>query len=230
VELARPLAAEAAEKSSALTSLRLQRKLTIEEAAKRAALWPEQVEWLEEGKLYRFTGQNTAVLALLRYATALDVDHRAARRLSGLPVEPPARRPVGRWLAAGTATATIVTATVIFAIGLGGGGHRPSPAQLHASTLPPPWKVSIDVLNGSGDINYTRRVATRVGTFGYRIQHVTRASRFDYRQTSVYFEPGGAALAQRLATQLGGVATHPLPGGKNKRRLVVIVGPAHATG
>ena len=228
MEFAQPLAEPHAQ-TSPLTTLRLQRKLTIEQAAKRAALWPEQVEWLEEGKLYRFTGQNTAVLALLRYATALDVDHRAARRLSGLSVEPPARRPVGRWLAAG-ATAAIVTATVIFAIGLGGGGHRPSPAQLHASTLPPPWKVSIDVLNGSGDINYTRRVATRVGTFGYRIQHVTRASRFDYRQTSVYFEPGGAALAQRLATQLGGVATHPLPGGKNKRRLVVIVGPAHATG
>ena len=228
MEFARPLAEPHAQ-TSPLTTLRLQRKLTVEQAAKRAALWPEQVEWLEEGKLYRFTGQNTAVLALLRYATALDVDHRAARRLSGLPVEPPARRPVGRWLAAGAATAVIVTATVIFAIGLGG-GHRPSPAQLHASTLPPPWKVSIDVLNGSGDINYTRRVATRVGTFGYRIQHVTRASRFDYRQTSVYFEPGGAALAQRLATQLGGVATHPLPGGKNKRRLVVIVGPAHATG
>jgi hypothetical protein len=90
--------------------------------------------------------------------------------------------------------------------------------------------VSIDVLNGGGDINYTRRVATRIGSFGYRIQHVTRANRFDYKETSIYFEPGGGALAQRLAAQLGGVSTHPLPGGKNKRRLVVIAGPAHATG
>lgn len=169
------------------------------------------------------------MLALLRYATALEIDHREARRLSGLPVQPPPRRPVGRWLAAGGAMAVIVAATVIFAVGLGG-GHTPTPAQLHAATLPPPWKVSIDVLNGSGDINYTRRVATRVGTFGYRIQHVTRAGRFDYRQTAVYFEPGGSALARRLAAQLGGVPMHPLPGGKNKRRLVVIVGPAHATG
>ena len=64
MELARPLAPEAAEKSSALTSLRLQRKLTIEEAAKRAALWPDQVEWLEEGRLYRFPSSETAVLAL----------------------------------------------------------------------------------------------------------------------------------------------------------------------
>jgi len=229
VELARPLAAEPPAQISPLTTLRLQRKLTTEEAAKRAALWPEQVEWLEEGKLYRFQGGDTAVLALLRYATALGIDHREARRLSGMPVEPPARRPVGRWVAAGAVTAILVAVAVTLAIALGGGNGSPA-ASLHASTLPPPWKVSIDVLNGSGDINYTRRVATRVGSFGYRIQHVTRANRFDYRETSVYFEPGGAGLAQRLAAQLGGVPIHPLPGGSNKRRLVVIVGPAHATG
>src|SRR6185369_4498449 len=168
---------------SPLTTLRLQRKLTTEQAAKRAALWPEQVEWLEEGKLYRFQGGDTAVLALLRYATALGIDHREARRLSGMPVEPPARRPVGRWVAAGAATAIVIAATLTFAIGLGG-GHSPSAAERRTSTLPPPWKVSIDVLNGSGDINYTRRVASSVGSFVYRIQHLTRANRFDYRETS----------------------------------------------
>jgi hypothetical protein len=229
MELARPLAAEPPAQTSPLTTLRLQRKLTVEEAAKRAALWPEQVEWLEEGKLYRFPGQDTAVLALLRYATSLGIDHREARRLSGMPVEPPAPRPVGRWVAAGAALTVVLAVSITLAIALGG-GNGSSAAALHASTLPPPWKVSIDVLNGSGDINYTRRVASRVGSFGYRIQHVTRASRFDYRETSVYFEPGGVGLAERLASQLGGVPVHPLPGGTNKRRLVVIVGPAHATG
>ena len=228
MELARPLATEPPAHTSPLTTLRLQRKLTVEEAAKRAALWPEQVEWIEEGKLYRFQGQDTAVLAVLRYATSLGIDHREARRLSGMPVEPPAPRPIGRWIAAGAALAVVLTVTVTLAVALGGNGS--SAAALHASTLPPPWKVSIDVLNGSGDINYTRRVASRVGSFGYRIQHVTRAGRFDYRETSVYFEPGGADLAKRLAAQLGGVAVHPLPGGNDKRRLVVIVGPAHATG
>ncbi len=91
MEHARPLEAQTvpAEKSAALTSLRLQRKLTVEEAAKKAALWPEQVEWLEEGRLYRFPGYEAAVTALLRYATALGIDHREARRLSGMPVEPP---------------------------------------------------------------------------------------------------------------------------------------------
>ena len=228
MELARPLAAEPPAQTSPLTTLRLQRKLTTEQAAKRAALWPEQVEWIEEGKLYRFQGQDTAVLAVLRYATSLGIDHREARRLSGMPVEPPAPRPIGRWIAAGAALVVVLAVTVTLAVALDGNGS--SAAALHASTLPPPWKVSIDVLNGSGDINYTRRVASRVGSFGYRIQHVTRANRFDYRETSVYFEPGGGNLAERLASQLGGVPVHPLPGGNNKRRLVVIVGPAHATG
>src|SRR3954470_10382316 len=215
MELAKPLAADSGEGASPLTTARLQRKLTVEEAAKRAALWPEQVEWLEGGRLYRSPGYQIAVMALLRYATSLGIDHREARRLSGMPVEPPPRRPIGRWIAAGAATAVVVAATLTFAIGLGGNG--PSAAERRASTLPPPWKVSIDVLNGGGDINYTRRVASRIGSFRYRIQHVTRASRFDYKETSVYFEPGGGALAQRLAAQLGGVSTHPLPGGKNKR-------------
>ena len=227
MELARPLAAEAAEKSSALTALRLQRKLTIEEAAKRAALWPEQVEWLEEGRLYRFPSSETAVLALLRYSTALGIDHREARALSGMPVEPPARRPVGRWLAAGAVSAILVAVTLAFTVGFGGGGGRSAKSQ--AATIPPPWKYAVDVLNGSGDINYTRQIASRVGSFGYRIQHVTKANRFDYPETAVYYEPGGATAADRLATQIGCGTPKPLPGGSNPRRLVVIVGPAHAT-
>ncbi|HEY7017615.1 MAG TPA: LytR C-terminal domain-containing protein [Gaiellaceae bacterium] len=228
MELARPLTADPPERTSSLTTLRLQRKLTVEEAAKRAALWPEQVEWLEEGRLYRFPGYEAAVMALLRYATALGVDHREARRLSGMPVEPPRRLPIARWIAAGFATAVVVVVSLVFLVDLGGKTAATAHGKA-AAALPPPWKVPVDVLNGSGDINYTRRVASRVGSFGYRIEHVTKATRFDYRTTAVYFEPGGAPLAQRLAGQLGGVQVHPLPGGRNARRLVVIVGPAHAT-
>ena len=76
-----------------LAGLRLQRKLTVEEAAKRAALWPDQVEWLEDGRLYRFPTSEAAVLALLRYATSLGIDHREARRLAGLPVAAAAAAP-----------------------------------------------------------------------------------------------------------------------------------------
>ena len=228
MELAQPVETAQASRSSALTTIRLQRKLTVEEAAKRAALWPDQVEWLEEGRLYRFPSSNAAVLALLRYATSLGIDHREARRLSGMPVEPPTRRHLARWIAAGAAAALVTTLTLALVLGLGRDEGRSS-APKNTTALAPPWKIAVDVLNGGGDINYTRTIASRVGAFGYRIEHVTKANRFDYRETAVYFEPGGAPLARRLASQLGCGTTSPLPAGRNPRRLVVIVGPPRAT-
>jgi hypothetical protein len=54
---------------------------------------------------------------------------------------------------------------------------------------------------------------------------VRRADRFDYRETAVYYEPGGNAIAARLASDLG-VETKPLPGGNDPRHLIVIVGRA----
>src|SRR3989440_12360577 len=105
MELAKSLEGLPAEQRSALAALRLQRKLTVEEAAKRAALWPDQVEWLEDGRLYRFPSSEAAILALLRYATSLGIDHRETRRLAGLPVEPPPRRQFRRWVAAAATAA-----------------------------------------------------------------------------------------------------------------------------
>ena len=222
MELARPLDPPPADKPSVLAGLRLQRKLTVEEAAKRAALWPDQVEWLEESRLYRFPTSEAAVLALLRYATSLGIDHREARRLAGLPVEPPRRRQFARWAAAAAAGALVgVLLTALF-LAFGHGSTQPGRA---AATLPPPWKYTVDVLNGSGDINYARTLASRVGSFGYRLGHVTKANRFGYKQTVIYFEPGGEALARRLASQLGCGAISPLPGGRDARRLVVVTGP-----
>jgi Helix-turn-helix domain/LytR cell envelope-related transcriptional attenuator len=225
MELARPLDPTPSERVSPLTSLRLQRKLTVDEAAKRAALWPDQVEWLEEGRLYRFPSSEAAVMALLRYATSLGIDHREACRLSGLPVEPPPRRRFGRWIAGGAA----LTLVAVLVTGLVVAFHRGSSAPTgKVATLPPPWKYTTDVLNGDGDINYTRKLADRVLSFGYRLGHVTKANRFDYPKTVVYFEPGGEAAAQRLAGQLGCASVSPLPGGRNSHRLVVITGPPSA--
>ena len=225
MELARPLDAQA-EQRSVLAVLRTRRKLSVEEAAKRAALWPDQVEWLEEGRLSRFPTSEAAVLALIRYATWLGIDHREARRLSGLPVEPPRRKQLARWLAAGGAV--VVVATLLAALGLALGRDGSTPASRAAAALPAPWRLTVDVLNGGGDINYTRRLASRVGSFGYH-GHVAKAGRFDYRRTVVYFEPGGEPLARRLADQLGCGTPSPLPGGSNARRLVVIAGPPSAT-
>jgi LytR cell envelope-related transcriptional attenuator len=215
----------AREEPSALARARLQRQLTPEEAARRAGLTHDEVEWLEDGRLYRFRSSERATVALLLYTTSLGIDRREARRLAGLPVTPATSNPRGRLaVAAGVAaTALAITLAVVVPPRLG----NDSAPGTTAAGLPPPWRISVDVLNGSGDITYTRRVADRIGSFAYQIKRVSRAGRFDYPETSVYFPPGGEKIGQRLAEQLG-VTARPLPAGKNPRRLVVIVGPRRA--
>src|SRR5688500_12491802 len=71
-----------------LAVARLRRQLTIDRAAKLARLTPDEVSWLEEGRLYRFASSDDAVVALLLYTTALGIDRREARQLAGLPILP----------------------------------------------------------------------------------------------------------------------------------------------
>lgn len=218
---------------SPLAAVRLRRRLTVEEAAKRAGITVDEATWLEEGRIYRFRSTDDALLACLVYATALDLDRREARELAGLPVPPKPLdvNPLARLIAVAALAALLsaLAVAVTFSHFHLGSSSTVARQTKRGPVLPAPWTIKVDVLNGSGDINYTRRIASRVGSYGYRIEHVTRANRFDYPETAVYFEPGGAKLAERLATQLGGVPTRPLPGGSNPRRLVVIAGPEHAT-
>lgn len=217
----------APEEPTALARARLQRQLTREDAARRAGLTPDEVEWLEEGRLYRFRSSERATLALLLYTTSLDIDRREARRLAGLPVGPLSSNKRGRLAVCAGLLATTLALVLAIALPPRLGNHSGSASA--AASLPPPWRISVDVLNGGGDINYTRRVADRIGSFAYQIKHVTRAGRFDYPETSVYFPPGGEKIGRRLADQLG-VTARPLPAGKDPRRLVVIVGPPRALG
>lgn len=210
---------------SPLARARVKRQLTAEGAAKRAGLTAEEVGWIEDGRLYRFGSSEKATLALLLYATALDISRREARRLAGLPLlEPTSRNRLA--VVAGVALAAVAAVALAFGVpellDRRGGG-----AETAASNLPAPWKISVDVLNGGGDITYTRRIADRIGSMAYQIKRVSRAGRFDYPETAVYFPPGGEAIGRRLAEQLG-VPARPLPAGKNARRLVVIVGPPRA--
>jgi hypothetical protein len=185
------------------------------------------VRWLEEGRVYRFPRPDDALIATALYSTALGLENREARELAGLPVPPHPieRNPIPRLLViGGLMIALAVFAALLFIPRSGGKG-----AQTAADILPPPWRVSVNVLNGSGDINYTRQVASRIGAFGYTIKKVGRADNFTYPQTAVYFPPKCDGIALRLAKQLG-VATKPLPGGAGACQLYVIVGPARGPG
>ena len=205
---------------SPLASARLQRKLTVEEAARRAGISPEQIRWLEEGRVYRFPVADDALIAVVLYATTLGVDEDEARGLARLPVEPRPER-YSRTRIAGVTAGILVLGALAAAV-LGGFGSDTKTRG--AQALPPTWKLRVDVLNGGGDIYYTRALASKIGGLGYKIRRVTKANRFDYPATAVYFEPGGDAYGARLAGQLG-VEARPLPGGSNPRRLVVIAGP-----
>jgi hypothetical protein len=214
---------------SPLAAARLRRRLTLEEAAKHAKLTPEEVAWLETGRLYRFRSSESATLALLLYATSLEIDRREARELAGLPVPPRPldRNPLRRIATLAAVLVLVVAIVAAFTVVPGATSEHAAENEKQAAKLPPTWKVSVDVLNGSGNIRYTRRIADRITSLAYTVRSVRRADRFDYPETAVYFEPGGAAIAERLADQLR-VAAKPLPGGNNPRRLVVVVGPERA--
>jgi hypothetical protein len=86
--LALPLETEETAASSALTTVRLRRRLGIEEAARRSGLGAEELTWLEEGRLYRFAGDEALTAAVL-YGAALEIDLAEARELAGLPPPKP---------------------------------------------------------------------------------------------------------------------------------------------
>jgi transcriptional regulator with XRE-family HTH domain len=226
MELVEPL--EPVGEQSPLARARLHRQLTVDETARRAGISVEEVRWLEEGRVYRFARPDDALAAAVLYASALGIDNREARELAGMSVPPlPVQRnPVPRLIViAGVVLALAVFATLLV-IPRSGGKHV---AAVDSEILPAPWRIPVTVLNGSGDINYTRQVASHVGAFGYTIKKVGRASSFAYPQTAVYFPPRCEGVAVRLARQLG-VTTKPLPGGGGACQLYVIVGPARGPG
>ena len=226
MELVEPLEPNGEE--SALARARLHRQLTVEETAKRSGLSVEEVRWLEEGRVYRFARPDDALAATVLYASAPGIDNREARELAGLPVpaQPVERDPRPRLVAIGAVVPALAVFAILLVVPRSGGKHQTVASN---PILPAPWRIPVTVLNGSGDINYTRQVASHVGGFGYTIKKVGRASSFAYPQTAVYFPPKCEGVALRLAKQLG-VATKPLPGGSGACQLYVIVGPARGPG
>ena len=228
MEHARTLEAVVAVDESPLAHARLHRQLTVDEAARRASVQPEEVQWLEEGRLYRFPSADRALTVALLVATALGVEHREALALAGLEVPPLTASPWRRVAALAAFIVVLAAAglTVFFATR---SSSKPSASAASAATLPAPWEIKVVVLNGSGDIVFTRSVASRIQAMSYRVTHVGRASSFNYLQTEVYYPPGGEPVCTQLAKQLD-VPIQPLPGGNDPRRCVVIVGPQRGPG
>jgi len=224
---------EAVHDRSALASARLHRQLTVEEAARRADLTPDQVQWLEEGRVYRFPSADAAIEATLLLAAALKIDRREARALAGLPVPPRPLdvNPAARLVAVAAISAALMGLVAFVLVPAVAGKPAPAvdPVVAQAATLPKPWAIQVNVLNGAGDINWTRLTASRIQSLAYTVKKVGRADRFDYPQSAVYYAPGGRLIAVRLARQIGFV-TRPLPGGTNPKRLIVIVGPKRGPG
>ena len=69
MELARTL--EPVPTHSPLATVRIRRKLTVEEAAKRAGITADEARWLEQARVYRFRSADAA-LGLARTPSGLD--------------------------------------------------------------------------------------------------------------------------------------------------------------
>ena len=198
--------------------------MTREEAAALTALSVDEITWIEEGRLYRFRSAHGAVAATTTYAAALELEHREALELAGRPVPPrghDSRR--SRLLVLGGVA--LVLLLVIAALGVVSWLTGATGGSSSSAKLPPTWQVTVDVLNGSGDLYYTRKVADEINGLAYHLGPVRKADNFDYPETAVYFNeaPHAQELARRLADSLC-VDAKPLPGGKDPRHLVVIVG------
>src|SRR5262249_61287858 len=136
-----------------------------------------------------------------------------------VPVAPrPDRFPRTRIVTA--AAAVVVLAALGVALLGGFGGRSGARSVVRASPgqpMPPPWKLSVDVLNGGGDIYYTRALASKVGALGYKIRRGKKANRFGYPDTAVYFEPRGDADRGRPGHPPGGGARPRPPRSKPPR-------------
>jgi transcriptional regulator with XRE-family HTH domain len=215
--------------ASLFIAARLRRQLSVEEAARRSGITADQVRWIEAGRAYAFRTPDDALAAAALLASGLGLDNHEARELAGLPVlpRPLERNPRGRIGVIVALLAVMAAGAALAGYVLGGSSNRPTATAVEAAktatALPAAWEVRVRVLNGGGDVAYTRRVASRIQALGYHVTFVGKADRFGYPRTTVFYAAGDRAIAQRLADELV-VETMPLPGGGKHGQLSVVVG------
>jgi hypothetical protein len=211
---------------SPLGAARVRRRLTVEEAAVRAGLAPDDIRALEEGRIYRFPSVNDALAATLVYAHALGITDREARGLAGLDGGSGRTRSWRRLAAIAAFLAAAGALAWFLAVPQLRDAVKPAAATSAEAErpLPPPWEVRVDVFNGTELPNAATLMANEIaGPLAYRLGTVENAERLDYMQTRVYYPPGSYEVAKRLADELG-VQTTALPSGEEANRLIVIVG------
>jgi transcriptional regulator with XRE-family HTH domain len=222
LDLAHPL--DAVPQPSPLAEARLRHGLSVTQVAYRTGLSEAEIEWLEEGRLYRFASQNQAILSGIVYATAVGIDRFEARRIAGLPLTGTVRVNAKARLIVVGALAALISALAVMVVAPDVRLTRTKIVEpIPNANLTPPWKLQVTVENGSGDINWTRTLASRIGAMGYTISKVGRADRFTYPSSTVYYGPRGQDVGVRLARQLG-VPAQAAPG-LTSRQLLVVVGP-----
>ena len=226
LELAHTL--DAVPQTSPLAEARERRDLSIKQVAYRSGLTEAEIEWLEEGRIYRFPSQNAAMLAAVVYATALGIDRFEARRLAGLPVTGAIRVNARARLIVVGALAALLSALAVMIVAPGL-QPRTRTRRSRAEREPDAAVEAEDHRrNGAGDIRWTRDLASRVGAMGYTITKVGKADRFDYPQTTVYYGPGGEGVGVRLARQLS-VRSEETPGLTPTQLLVIACSQTVAT-
>jgi transcriptional regulator with XRE-family HTH domain len=215
---------------SPLVAARLRRQLTVEEAAARASLDVDAVKSIEESRTYVFPSTADAIATAVVYASSLGITEREARELAGLPFESVVERwSLRRWALVLGFTAALAALMIFVLRPQFFPESPPAPpapvakTSIPAEPLPERWEIQVDVYNGTRTGNAASGMANALAGLAYRIGDVRNADRRNYSETRVYYPPGGEAIAERLADELG-VGTTALPGGDDPLRLVVIVG------
>jgi hypothetical protein len=189
----------------------------------------DSVKSLEDNCLYRFGSNADALAAALVYAASLGISEREARSIAGLPI--PSR--LNPWsFRRGVTAVGFVCAFGALLWFVAKPGLFPSPPSVApeakaavrtATPLPARWEITVDVYNGTMVGNAGSGMANQVAGLAYRIGALGNAKQRNYKRTLVYYPPGAEEIAKRLGRDLG-VGTAALPGGRDPRRLVVIVG------
>jgi transcriptional regulator with XRE-family HTH domain len=217
---------EPSPEASPLGAARIRRRLTVDEVAARTGLTAEEVEALEESRVYRFPSVSEAIAATLLVATTLGITEREARGIAELHGGRKRRLPRTRLLAALALAVVLATLGWFVALPELRGPSSESPAAAAAlKPLPPPWEIRVDVFNGTEIPNAATLLANEIGgPLAYKLGTVENADRLDYVETRVYYPPGSERIAERLAEELGIPMTALPSSSEGQNRLVVIVG------